>query len=75
LKVPYLGSVPLDPSVSDASDRGIPSIVAHPDRPQTKAFKDIAGKLAQQASIMSLTRKDLIKPGEVQTIPKFAKPE
>jgi len=71
LKVPYLGSVPLDPTVSEASDRGVPSIIAQPDRPQTKAFKDIAGRVAQQASIMSLTRKDLIKPGDVPTIPKF----
>jgi ATP-binding protein involved in chromosome partitioning len=75
LKVPYLGSVPLDPSVSEASDNGVPSIIARPDRPQSKAFKDIAGKLAQQASIMALTRKDLIKPGDMATIPKFAPAE
>lgn len=70
LKVPYLGSVPLDPSVSSASDLGVPSIVAHPERPQSAAFKAIAGKMAQQASIMSLTRKDLIKPGDLPTIAK-----
>ena len=71
LKVPYLGSVPLDPTVSEASDRGVPSIVANPERPQSLAFKEIAGRLAQQASIMSLTRKDLIKPADMATIPKF----
>jgi ATP-binding protein involved in chromosome partitioning len=71
LKVPYLGSVPLDPTVSEASDRGVPSIVAHPEKLQSQAFKEIAGRLAQQASIMSLTRKDLIKPGDVATLPKF----
>lgn len=61
LKVPFLGSVPLDPDVSDAGDRGVPAIVGHPERPQTAAFRDIAGKLAQQASILSMTRKDLIQ--------------
>ncbi len=70
LKVPYLGSVPLYPTVSYASDRGVPSMVAYPDRPQSACFKEIAGKMAQQASIMSLTRRDLIKPGEMPTIPK-----
>jgi len=72
LQVPYLGSVPLDPGVSDASDKGVPSIVAQPERPQAAAFKAIAGKLAQQASIASLTRKDLIQPGDGQERPKFS---
>lgn len=49
--VPYLGSVPLDPSVSDAGDKGVPAIISAPHRPQTEAFKAIAGKVAQQASI------------------------
>jgi len=71
LKVPYLGSVPLDPTVSDAGDRGIPSIIARPERPQAAAFKEIAGKLAQQASIAAMTRKDLIKPGDASERPRF----
>lgn len=57
MKVPYLGSVPLDPAVSQSSEDGVPAIIAYPDRPQTTAFRDIAGKLAQQASIMALTRR------------------
>lgn len=55
LGVPYLGSVPLDPSVSEAADRGIPSLIAYPERPQGRAFIDIAGRLAQQASIRQIT--------------------
>jgi len=51
LEVPYLGSIPLDPSVSLAGDEGKPSIIAYPDRPQCEAFTKIAGRLAQQASI------------------------
>ena len=71
LKVPYLGSVPLDPSVSDAGDRGVPAVVAAPDRPQTEAFREIAGKLAQQSSILSMARKDLTRLGDPQQRPKF----
>lgn len=59
LQVPYLGSVPLDPSVSEAGDQGVPSIISAPHRPQAEAFKEISGKLAQQASIFAMTRRDL----------------
>lgn len=55
LETPYLGSIPLDPTVSSSGDRGTPSIIAHPERAQTAAFREIAGKLAQQASILALS--------------------
>lgn len=55
-KVPYLGSVPLDPSVSAAGDEGTPAIVAYPARPQSAAFREIAGKLAQQLSIVAMAK-------------------
>jgi ATP-binding protein involved in chromosome partitioning len=69
LKVPYLGSVPFDPAVSRASDEGVPSVVAYPDTSQAKAFKAIAGKVAQQASIKAMTRNEpeVEKPDFVQT--------
>jgi ATP-binding protein involved in chromosome partitioning len=56
LKVPYLGSIPLDPVISDAGDHGVPAIIAHPERAQSQSFKEIAGRVAQQASIMAMTR-------------------
>lgn len=71
LKVPYLGSVPLDPTVSEDGDRGVPPIVAHPDRHQADAFREIAGRLAQQASIMAMTRKDLTQLGDATDRPRF----
>jgi ATP-binding protein involved in chromosome partitioning len=52
LHVPFLGSIPLDPKVSEAGERGLPSVVAYPERPQAEAFAKIAGHLAQQASIV-----------------------
>jgi ATP-binding protein involved in chromosome partitioning len=71
LKVPYLGSVPLDPTVSEAGDRGVPPIVSSPERPQAEAFREIAGKLAQQASILAMTRQDLTKLSEPAERPRF----
>ncbi|MCW5943404.1 MAG: Mrp/NBP35 family ATP-binding protein [Fimbriimonadaceae bacterium] len=56
-KVPFLGAIPLDPAISEASDEGVPSLVAHPLRPQAEAFRHIAGELARQASIRAHARK------------------
>ena len=72
-KVPYLGSVPLDPMVGEAAESGNPALLAFPDRPQATRFHDIAGKLAQQASIMAMTRRDLTKLGDATERPQFSK--
>jgi hypothetical protein len=47
----------------------VPSVVAYPDTSQAKAFKAIAGKVAQQASIKAMTRNEpeVEKPDFVQT--------
>lgn len=52
--VPFLGSVPLDPGVSDASDRGVPSVIANPERPQASAFAAVSRMLAAQVSISAV---------------------
>lgn len=54
-EVPFLGSIPLDPAISAASDAGVPAIVSRPERPAAEAFRQIAGALAAQASIVALT--------------------
>jgi ATP-binding protein involved in chromosome partitioning len=51
--IPFLGAIPLDPAVSSASDDGIPAIVAHPSSVQARRFKEIAGQVAAQASILA----------------------
>lgn len=59
LKIPYLGSIPLDPQVGKASDDGVPSVVAYQDTPQSAAFEGIAKLLAAQASVLAMSRRDL----------------
>jgi ATP-binding protein involved in chromosome partitioning len=56
LGAPFLGSVPLDPAVGQSSENGEPSVTYAPDRPQAKAFNEIAGRLAQQISIRAITQ-------------------
>ncbi|MCH8979737.1 MAG: P-loop NTPase, partial [Armatimonadetes bacterium] len=51
LGIPDLGSIPLDPSIGLAADKGLPSLVANPESPQAAAFKAVAGALAAQLSI------------------------
>jgi len=41
MDVPFLGRIPIDPSISEDSDKGTPFILAHMDTPAAKAFKDI----------------------------------
>lgn len=43
--VPFLGSIPLDPRVCEASDLGHPFIMEHPDSPASKAFMVIVEKI------------------------------
>ena len=59
LKVPFLGSIPFDPEISQSGDAGVPSVIMHPGTPQAGAFQRIAGKVAQQSSILAMTRTEL----------------
>ena len=43
--VPFLGRIPIDPTISEDSDKGTPFILAHTDTPAAKAFKDIVKKV------------------------------
>lgn len=43
--VPFLGRIPLDPRVCQASDAGNPFILEYPDSPAAKAFQDIVEKI------------------------------
>ena len=42
MKVPFLGSVPLDPAVRQAGDAGTPTVAGTPDSPAGKALVQIA---------------------------------
>ena len=48
LGIPFLGRVPIDPAIRAGGDSGMPIVVADPASPQTKAFQEIASKVAAQ---------------------------
>lgn len=62
LNAPYLGSIPMDPMISQAADEGAPSLIAHPQRPQGQAFHEIAGRLAAQASVLAIAHHAQLDP-------------
>lgn len=49
--IPFLGEIPLVKSISDGGDSGFP-VVTDADNPVATAFLEIAGKVAQQLSIV-----------------------
>ena len=53
LRVPFLGGIPLDKAIRVSSDSGTPMVLADPESSSGKAFRDVAGKLAQQISIQA----------------------
>lgn len=52
--MPFLGSIPLDPEISHASDEGEPALVANPESDYATEFRRIAGRLAAEVSVRSM---------------------
>jgi ATP-binding protein involved in chromosome partitioning len=45
--VPFLGKIPIDPTVSASSDKGKPFVLENPDSPASKAFAEIVSKVEE----------------------------
>jgi ATP-binding protein involved in chromosome partitioning len=55
LKVPFLGSVPLEPAVRAAGDDGTPVVLSHPGSASAVSFRAIAAQLASRISMAALS--------------------
>ncbi|MHB8421371.1 MAG: Mrp/NBP35 family ATP-binding protein [Leptospirales bacterium] len=53
LKVPFLGRIPIDLSIREGGDSGVPIGVGQPSSPITQCYKEIAGNLASAISILN----------------------
>lgn len=51
LKIPFLGTIPLDPRMRSADDAGMPVVESQPDSKVAQVFREVAVKLAQQIAI------------------------
>jgi ATP-binding protein involved in chromosome partitioning len=54
LQIPFLGRIPLEPSVRVCGDEGMPVVLAHPESRSAAAFQGLAEQVARQASIAAL---------------------
>jgi ATP-binding protein involved in chromosome partitioning len=54
LGIPFLGSIPIDPRIRAGGDVGEPMVVAHPDSPAGRAFRDIAGQRAAHIAVQAM---------------------
>lgn len=59
LQVPLLGCVPLEISLRQGGDRGIPIVLAEPDSASAKALTEIAQQIAAKVSIAALGSQEL----------------
>ncbi len=59
MKVPYLGSIPIDQPIREGGDSGVPLVVSNPESPAARAFFAAAERTAAQVSIQSY-RKPII---------------
>ena len=55
LGVPFLGAIPLEPSIRAAGDAGTPVVLAAPDSHSAHAFTLLAERVAQRCSIAALS--------------------
>ncbi|HIK12216.1 MAG TPA: Mrp/NBP35 family ATP-binding protein [Oscillatoriaceae cyanobacterium M33_DOE_052] len=54
LGVPLLGRVPLEISLRQGGDAGVPIVVGHPESPSAQALRQIAGQIAAKVSVAAL---------------------
>ncbi len=52
--VVFLGAIPMDPVVRQASDSGVPVVISHPDSPVAQAFRKVAREVATRVAAAAL---------------------
>lgn len=60
LGVTYLGAIPLEEPIRDEADHGRPIVLARPDSPGARAFRDVAQQVAARTSVQSFRQLPVI---------------
>jgi ATP-binding protein involved in chromosome partitioning len=55
LNVPFFGAIPLALEIGSEADEGTPSVVASPNGPYARVFREIAERIAQAVSVSART--------------------
>lgn len=56
LGLPFLGEIPLEPEVAVGGDQGLPIVEKRPQSASAKAYREIAGAIAAELSILSASQ-------------------
>jgi ATP-binding protein involved in chromosome partitioning len=51
--IPFLGAIPLHPSIREGGDAGRPIVRTQPDSPQAQAIREVAGQVAARVSTLA----------------------
>ncbi len=60
--VPFIGSIPMDPSVRMGGDAGIPVIISHPESAVARALEAVAADVAAKVSVAALRKQNNVIP-------------
>lgn len=71
LGVPFLGSIPLEPTTVEHGDRGEPTVIAEPESSQASAFRAVARNVA--AEVRGLESDESAAPGLGGLLNRFRK--
>jgi ATP-binding protein involved in chromosome partitioning len=58
--VPFIGAIPMDPSVREGGDSGKPVVIAHPDAAVSRALRAIAEDVAAKISVAAVEGAEFI---------------
>ncbi len=58
--IPFIGGIPMDPSVRTGGDSGVPVVISNPDSPVAKALRGIAEDIAAKVSIAAVSQGNFI---------------
>jgi len=58
--VPFIGSIPMDPSVRSGGDAGKPVVVTAPESSVAKALEALASDVAAKVSVAALQKASVI---------------
>jgi ATP-binding protein involved in chromosome partitioning len=65
LALPFLGEIPIEPEVVAAGDEGTPIVARNPDSAASRAYVEIAKRLAAAVSVVKYESGSAMKPREV----------
>jgi ATP-binding protein involved in chromosome partitioning len=60
LGLPFLGEIPIEPAVAEGGDQGLPIVELKPESASAQAYRNIAGAIAAELSILSASQSGVL---------------